>query len=79
MSKKSALKKIKEEALKHGNSLGEGAAKRKHLKGKEKVAVVMAEFKRGTLHSGSGEIVTDKDQALAISLSEAGLSKKKKK
>ena len=53
--------------------------KRKHLKGKEKVGVVMGEFKRGTLHSGSGEIVKNPKQAVAIAMSEAGLSKNQKK
>jgi len=37
----------------------------------------MSEFKRGTLHSGSGKIVKNPKQAVAIGLSEAGLSKKK--
>lgn len=49
-------------------------------KGKNaKVGKVMGEFKRGELHSGSdsGPEVTDRKQAIAISLSEAGLSKKK--
>jgi ribosomal protein L21E len=44
-----------------------------------KVSKVMREFKAGTLHSGKkGPVVTSKKQAIAISLSEAGLSKKKK-
>jgi hypothetical protein len=40
----------------------------------------MHEFKEGKLHSGSkkGPVVKDKRQALAISMSEAGLSKKRK-
>jgi hypothetical protein len=42
---------------------------------KRKVAKVMGEFKRGLLHSSSGDLVTDRDQAVAIALSEAGLSK----
>jgi hypothetical protein len=48
---------------------------------KGKVERVMREYKEGTLHSGSkkGPVVKSKKQALAISLSEAGLSKKKKK
>ena len=48
-------------------------------RGKEKVHVVMSEFKKGTLHSGSGQKVTSRKQAVAIALSEAGLSRKKKK
>ena len=67
------------EALKHPNKLGAGAMKRKHLKGQEKVGVVMHEFKRGTLHSGSGDIVKNRKQAIAIAMSEAGLSKKQRK
>jgi len=44
---------------------------------KEKIAKVMHEFKSGELHSGSkrGPIVTNRDQAIAIALSEAGASK----
>ena len=44
-----------------------------------KIAKVMGEFKRGTLHSSSGDKVTDRDQALAIAMSEAGRKRKKKK
>lgn len=67
------------EAMEHSNKLGAGAAKRKSLKGQEKVSVVMKEFKRGTLHSGgSGKIVKNPKQAIAIALSEAKMSKKKK-
>lgn len=48
---------------------------------KEKVHEVMREFKEGELHSGSesGPIVTDRDQAVAIALNEAGLSRDDKK
>lgn len=63
-------------AMVHSNKLGAGAAKRKHLAGDKKIPVVMSEFKRGTLHSGSGKIVKNKKQALAIAMSEAGKSKK---
>ena len=45
---------------------------------KPKEAKVMGEFKRGTLKSGSGAKVTSRKQAIAIALSEAGMSKKKK-
>jgi len=41
----------------------------------DKMARVMGEFKAGTLKS-NGKVVTDYDQALAIALSEAGLSYK---
>jgi hypothetical protein len=43
-----------------------------------KIGKVMHEFKEGELHSGSkkGPIVTDRDQAIAIALSEANSSKK---
>lgn len=64
------------EAMKHPDKLGAGAKKRKKLKDpQEKVAAVMGEFKRGTLHSGSGAKVTDRKQAISIAMSEAGLSK----
>ena len=53
--------------------------KRKHLKGEAKIPVVMGEFKRGTLHSGSGDIVTNPKQAVAIAMHEAGLSRDQKK
>lgn len=43
-----------------------------------KIRKVMNEFKAGTLKSSSGEKVTDPRQAMAIALSEAGVSKKGK-
>ena len=51
------------------------------MKGKKKVAKVMREYSKGKLHSGSkkGPVVKSRKQAVAISLSEAGMSKKKKK
>ncbi len=42
----------------------------------DKIAKVMHEFKEGTLKSSSGDLVTDRKQAIAIALSEAGVSKK---
>jgi hypothetical protein len=45
---------------------------------KEAVHTEMHKFKHGQLHSGSakGPIVKDRQQAIAIALSEAGLSNK---
>jgi len=47
-------------------------------KGKDKVHKVMSEYKRGELHSGSkkGPVVKSRKQAIAIAMSEAGMSKK---
>ena len=48
--------------------------------GQKKVHKVMKEFKRGTLHSGgSGKKVKSRKQAIAIAMSEAGLSRNQKK
>jgi len=46
---------------------------------REKVHKVMHEFKEGSLRSSSGKKVTRRKQAVAIALSEAGLSRKKAK
>lgn len=43
-----------------------------------KISKVLREFKAGTLKSSSGEKVTNQRQALAIALSEAGMSVPKK-
>lgn len=49
----------------------------REVKGNNKIGKVMSEFKRGKLKSGSGKKVTDRDQAIAIAMSEAGRSKNK--
>jgi hypothetical protein len=60
--------------MQHKHELGAGAKKRKKIKSrKNKFDTVMAEFARGTLHSSDGEIVTSKEQALAIAYSESGI------
>lgn len=50
-------------------------------KGQAGVRAEMHKFKAGTLHSGSkhGPIVKSRKQAIAISLSEVGMSRKDKK
>jgi hypothetical protein len=44
---------------------------------KKKVAKVMREYKKGTLHSGKGgPVVKSEKQAIAIAMSEAGVKQK---
>ena len=45
---------------------------------RKKVGKVLSEFKAGKLRSGSGAKVKNRKQAVAIALSEAGLSRKRK-
>lgn len=75
MPKNRAVRK----ALQHPDKLGAGAKMRKHLSGQDKVHAVLSEYKRGTLHSGSGGKVTSRKQAIAIAMSEAGKSREDKK
>ena len=50
------------------------------MKPENKIRTVMREFKSGELHSGkSGKVVKNPKQAIAIGLSEAGMSKPKMK
>ena len=47
------------------------------MKKPSKVEKVMKEYKEGTLHSGKkGPVVKSRKQAIAIAMSEAGMSKK---
>ena len=47
------------------------------MKKQDKVGKVMKEYKEGTLHSGKkGPVVKSRKQAIAIAMSEAGMSKK---
>jgi hypothetical protein len=61
-------------------AIGRTQMRKQITRGPKNVAKVMREFKKGKLHSGkSGKIVKNPKQAIAIALSEAKMSKKKKK
>ena len=59
--------------------VGEAVGRKKGgmTKSQKKVGTVMSEFKAGKLKSSSGKKVTNPKQAIAIGLSEAGMSNKK--
>jgi hypothetical protein len=54
---------------------------KKPTKAQKKIAKVMREYSAGKLHSGSkkGPIVKNAAQARAIAMSEAGMTRKKRK
>ena len=54
-------------------------AKKKPTKAQKKVEKVMSEYKSGALKSSSGKKVASRKQAIAIAMSEAGMTKKRKK
>ena len=53
------MDKVVRRALNHPNVLGAGARKRSHLSSEHKAQAIVGEYKRGTLHSGSGAIVKE--------------------
>lgn len=52
---------------------------KKPTKRQKKVEKVMSEYKSGSLKSSSGRKVTSRKQAVAIAMSEAGMTRKKRK
>lgn len=56
-----------------GNKMAKGGQTQAQ---QNKIAKVMGEFKDRKLHSSSGDLVTDRKQAIAIALSEAGVERK---
>jgi hypothetical protein len=52
---------------------------KKPKKAQKKVEKVMSEYSAGTLKSSSGQKVTSRKQAIAIAMSEANMTRKKRK
>jgi len=78
MKKREKVSAKVKKALKHEDKLGAGAKKRKELDltPEENTQAIMKEWKKGTLHSGSGEIVKNPKQAYAIAANTSNPKKK---
>jgi hypothetical protein len=57
------MNKRQRAAMKHSDTVGAGAAKRRKLPKSERAAVITEEWKRGTLYSGSGHKVPKSNPA----------------